>query len=270
MPFICHNGSFFPDNQPVLLVSNRSYKWGEGIFETIKVYKAQLLLKLFHFERLLTSLQLLHIHPTFNPNELEQHILALCTRNGCLDLARVRLAVYRNEEDASSYTIEAMPLDQSVMQWNEQGVIINTYPYARKACDVLANLKTANYLPYVMASRYAEEKGLQESLVLNTYGHICDASKANVFIIKNGELFTPALDQGCINGVMRRFLLQELRIKGWKVKQGELTEDMILQADECFLTNAIQGIRWVRQYQDKKFGSQLTKQIFETVLSTYG
>lgn len=269
MPFVCHNGVFFPDNQPVLFVSNRSYKWGEGIFETMKVYRGRLLLKTFHFDRLLTSIKLLQIHQSFTPNELEQSILALCTENGCIDLARVRLAVYRDEENTTGYTIEAIPMDQRVMQWNEKGLVIDTYPYARKACDVWANLKTANYLPYVMAGRYAEEKGLQESLVLNTYNHISDASKANVFIIKDGELFTPALDQGCINGVMRRFLLQELKEKGWKVGQIELPENMLLKADECFLTNAIQGIRWVGKYRDKVFDSQCTKQIFDTVLAPH-
>jgi branched-chain amino acid aminotransferase len=268
MPLVCYNGAFLPDDQPVLLVNNRGYKWGDGLFETIKVHKEQLLLKSFHFDRLLTSIKLLQIHQTFTLHELEQNIVALCAKNDCLNLARVRLAVYRDQENNTSYSIEAIPLDQSVMQWNEQGLTIDIYPYSRKACDVLANLKTANYLPYVMASRYAEEQGLQECLVLNAFNHVCDASKANVFVIKDSEVYTPSLEQGCINGVMRRFLLQELKAKGWKVKQGELTEELLLQADECFLTNAIQGIRWVSQYREKQFASHLTKQIFDTILST--
>lgn len=268
MSFVCYNGVFLPDGQPVLFVNNRSYKWGDGVFETIKVYKGRLLLQSLHFDRLMSSIRLLQIKETFTPFELEQNILALCSKNDCLDLARVRLAMYRNDENKTGYTIEAISQDQTVMQWKEKGYKIDIYPYARKACDVLANLKTANYLPYVMASRYAEEKGLQECLVLNSQNHICDASKANVFIVKDGELYTPALDQGCINGVMRRFLLQELKEKGWRVKQVELTEDMLQQADECFLTNAIQGIHWVSQYRDKQFTSAHTKKIFDTVLST--
>lgn len=268
MSFVCYNGAFILDDQPVLLITNRSYKWGDGVFETIKVYNGQILLKSFHFDRLLASIRLLQMRHAFNPDELEQHILTLCAKNDCLNLARVRLAVYRDDGNNASYTIEAIPLDESVMQWNEQGITIETYPYARKACDILANLKTANYLLYVMAGRFAEERGVKESLVLNTYNHICDASKANVFVVKDRELYTPALDQGCVNGVLRRFLLQELKVKGWKLRQVALTEDMLLQADECFLTNAIQGIRWVSQYRKKQFASQLTKQIFDEVLST--
>ena len=269
MSFVCYNGVFQPVDQPCLLVNNRSYKWGDGVFETIKVFKGRILLQSFHFERLLTSLQLLQMQPQFTLLELESHILALCVRNNCADLARVRLAVYRDEENTAGYTIEAIKLDQQSMNWNQIGLKVAIYPNARKACDVWANIKTANYLPYVMAARYAEEQGVNECFLLNSFNHICDASKANVFIIKGRTLYAPALDQGCINGVMRRFLLAEVKKHGWVVEQTALTETMLLQADECFLTNAIQGIRWVGAYGEKMFASNLTKQIFDTLQPAY-
>ena len=269
MSFVCYNGVFLPGDQPGLLASNCSYKWGDGLFETIKVYKRRILLQSFHFERLLTSIELLQMQHHFTLQELESQILTLCVKNECADLGRVRLAVYRKEGNKAGYTIEAVRLDSQSMQWNEEGWKIDIYPYARKACDVWSNLKTANYLPYVMAARYAEEQKVNECLVLNSSNHICDASKANVFIIKEGILYTPALDQGCINGVIRRFLLSEAKKHGWVIKQTELTEEMLLQADECFLTNAIQGIRWVHQFRNKLYTSIQTKQIFEAIQSDY-
>lgn len=269
MSFVCYNGAFLPASQPGLFANNRSYKWGDGVFETIKVFEGRILLQPFHLERLLTSIQLLQMRLMFTPIELAEKIIALCTKNDCISLARVRLAVYRGEENETGYTIEAVALNQQTMQWIEEGVRVDSYPYTRKACDVWANLKTANYLPYVMAARYAAEQGLDECLVLNSFNHICDASKANVFVIKDRTLYTPALDQGCVNGVMRRFLIQELKGKGWMVNQTELTEEMFLQADECFLTNAIQGIRWVSTYKNKRYASSLTKQIFEMLQPAY-
>jgi branched-chain amino acid aminotransferase len=268
MSFISYNGVLLPSEQPGLSAGNRSYKWGDGVFETIKVYKGRLLLPAIHFDRLFLSLQLLEIKPTFNRPELEGQILALCEKNGCTDVARVRLAVYRNHENQAGYTIEAIELPENVMQWNETGLRIDTFPHARKACDVWANLKTANYLPYVMAGRYAEEKGLQECLVLNCYNYICDASKANIFIIKNKIFYTPGLDQGCVNGVSRRFILQKLKEQGGTVMQTELTEEMLLDADECFLTNAIQGIRWVGAYRQRQYKATLTKQLYDTVFAS--
>lgn len=268
MSFVCYNGVFVPADQPGLFADNRSYKWGDGIFETIKVHKGRLLLRDLHFDRLLTSLQLLQIRLLFTLQELESNILDLCARNRCSELARVRLAVYRDHENATGYTIEAVPLDPIIMQWQEEGMHVDIYPFSRKACDILANLKTANYLPYIMAGRYAEESDLQECLVLNSHDHICDASKANIFIIKDQDLLTPALDQGCISGVVRRLLIEEAEKHGWSIKQSVLTERLLLEADECFLTNAIQGIRWVNRYRDKQFASFQSRKIFETIYST--
>lgn len=227
-----------------------------------------MLLRDLHFDRLLTSLQLLQINSQITPQELEGTILDLCSINGCADLARVRLAVYRDHENAMGYTIEALSLDSVAMQWQEEGLHVDIYPFARKACDMWANLKTANYLPYIMAGRYAEERGLQECLVLNSTNQICDASKANVFIVKDQVLLTPGLDQGCINGVMRRFIIEEAAKQGWMIKQTALTENSLLEADECFLTNAIQGIRWVKQYRNKQYAFLQTKKVFEAILST--
>ncbi|RZL15018.1 MAG: hypothetical protein EOO89_15140, partial [Pedobacter sp.] len=155
------------------------------------------------------SIKLLEIKLNFTPQEMVEKILDLCKLNNCVELARVRLAVFRDSENSTGYTIEAVGITDQNMQWNEEGFVIDMYPYARKACDVFANLKTANYLPYVMADIYAKENDLDEVLVLNSYNNICDASKTNIFCIKDKTIFTPAMDQGCVNGVMRRFVIEE-------------------------------------------------------------
>jgi branched-chain amino acid aminotransferase len=268
MSFICYNGAFLQQSQPGLVASNRGYKWGDGVFETLKVYKGNILLGSFHFERLLLSVQLLQMEITYTTQQLTAAILELCKKNGCLNLARVRLTIYREEGNQTGYTIEAIALPEESMQWNSRGYTVDSYPYARKACDVFANLKTSNYLPYVMAGLYAKEKGLDEVLVLNSYNHFCDASKANIFWIKNQEIFTPALDQGCINGVMRRYIIERSKQIGWRVHQTVLTEKLLIEADECFLTNAIQGMRWVGQYCEQHYKSDLTKEIFAALFPT--
>src|SRR5207249_3239252 len=119
---------------------------------TMKVFCGQLLLEDFHFERLLISLQLLQIEKTkgFEPSVLVAKILDLCVLNNCLNCARVRLAVYRNEDNSTGYIIEAIPLDDTINQWQERGQTIVLYPYARKSMDAFANLKSANFLPYVL------------------------------------------------------------------------------------------------------------------------
>lgn len=268
MNFVCFNGDLFPSSQALFTVQNRSFKYGDGIFETIKVFRGKIPLASLHFERLFLSLQLLKIHPSFNQEQLTKKLMELCEKNDCQELARVRLAVYRNEYNGSGFVMEALSLPESVNELNESGFAIDLYPYARKSKDAFSNLKSANFLPYVLADLYAQEKNLDDSVVLNCDSLLCDTSKANIFLIKDHEIFTPALHQGCINGVMRRFLIDELKKQNYKIHQEEISETDLVQADEVFLTNAIYGMRWVRSFREKQYSNRLTTSIYQQVVSS--
>ncbi len=270
MNFVCHNGEFFEDNALLLSVQNRGFKYGDGVFETMKVVNGELPLAPLHFERLFLSLSILKMDVPAEMNEgnLLKNIFQLCERNKCPSLGRVRLTAYRNEQNQALYVIEAIPLTADVTRLNEEGLIIDIFPYAKKSCDTFSNLKTANFLPYVMAGLYAGEKNLDDCIVLNTENNICDTSRANIFIIKGNELFTPALHQGCINGVMRRHVIEQLKRLQYVVHQKEIQQDDLLQADEMFLTNAVYGIRWVRQFKDKTFGCSVITKIYSDVFKS--
>lgn len=264
---VCFNGEFFPSGQPLFTAQNRGFKWGDGLFETMKVFRGRVLLEDLHFERLFISLQLLQIEKDkeFTKAILTEDILQLCRQNNCLQNARIRFAVYRKDDNTTGYTIEALPLDEAVNEWPVEGLTICLYPYARKATDAFANIKSANFLPYVLAQKYAEEKGADDAMVLNAHNYLCDTSRANIFLVKDDEIYTPALHQGCINGVMRRRTIDVVKKLGFRLHQKEISEDQLLQADEVFLTNAIQVIRWVKQYRQSEYGYQQTKKIFEAL-----
>jgi branched-chain amino acid aminotransferase len=257
-PFVLLNNEFLPYGT-LLEPGNRGFRYGDGLFETIKVSQGKILLEEFHFDRLFLGLGLMRMNgPSTLPQDrpaLSSALLDLCRRNNCPGLARVRLAVFRNNRGGADYLAEASPLSEEADQWNEEGWTIDIYPYARKSADAFANLKTSNHLPYVMAELFAREKGLDDALVLNGDNHICDSSKANIFLIKGDDILTPALHQGCVSGVMRRFLINELKEMGYHVKQQEVSEEDLRQAEEVFLTNAIRGIRWVSSFRDVSYGS---------------
>jgi branched-chain amino acid aminotransferase len=271
MSFVCFNGNFLSSDQPIFTAQNRSFKWGDGVFETIKVYKGKILLKQFHFDRLFLSLRMLQIEAgdLMESSNLAQNILDLCHRNQCQDLARVRLAVFRNEGSLAEYVIEALPLVLPESPWNKAGLAIDIYPYARKNMDAFSNLKTANFLPYVLADRYARSKSLSDAIVLNGESHICDTSRANIFLVRNEEIYTPALNQGCVNGVMRRFLIDEMRHLGIRVHQKELSEEDLLQADEVFLTNSISDMWPIGLFRQKQYSHDLGFRIFQEVFSNF-
>ena len=267
MRFLFFNGEYIPAEARIFSAQNRGFRYGDGVFETIKVLNGEILHLDLHLERLFTSLKLLNLNlpPTFSKPFVLFHIIELCKKNEVLALARIRIAVYRTENNEAGYVIEAMPLPQDVNTLNEKGWSIDIYPLARKSCDAFAALKTANYLPYAMADMYAAENNLEECLVLNTLNAIADASKANIFLIKGETIYTPALHQGCVNGVMRRYVIEELKKLNFAVHQTKIMETDLLQSDEVFLTNAINNIRWVQRFREKTYTNSRVKQIYRQV-----
>ena len=273
---ICFNGKITAGEEPVLLASNRGYRYGDGLFETIKVIKGRIVSAPYHFERLFDGLLVLkfEIPRLFTREKLEQQILQLCDKNDCRELGRVRVSVFRgngglyDENKTLQYIIECWPLDESANKLNDNGLLIDIYPDAAKSCDKFSNLKSANFLPYFMAAAFAKENKLNDCLVINTKGGIADSTIANIFLVKDGMITTPALDEGCVNGVMRRHLVTVLREAGYKVQETAVSTNDIKDAGEIFLTNAINGIRWVRQFRDTRYTNTKTVEIYNRFIQT--
>ncbi|OLY93615.1 branched-chain amino acid aminotransferase [Cnuella takakiae] len=263
------NGQFLDADQPLFDAANRSFRYGEGLFETIKVLNAAPLLWPLHLERLEQGLQVLQIH---TPSEFFSIMVAalkeLCAYNGCSAAARARLAVYRKADDTLGYVLEATPLAPDAFRFNETGWNLALCTDVRKQQDALSNLKTANYLTYLMAARFAAQKGVDEALVLNGENGICDGSRTNIFMVKGNRLYTPALREGCIAGVMRRYLLENARRMDLAVVETGIDLKDLLQADEIFMTNAIQGIRWVQYFEGREYGNDLSRQLYSHLLAT--
>lgn len=276
MSQICFNGKLLKADEPVLLAANRSYRYGDGLFETIKVSGGKVLLEQLHFERLFSGLLILkyEIPKLFAEERIKNELLELCRENNVDKLARVRLSVFRGngglyENDKKmQYLIECWPLSESSTQLNKNGLLIDVYPGARKSCDRFSNLKSANFLSYSMAALYAKEKKLNDCFVLNSEGNVADSTIANIFLIENGIIKTPALSQGCVAGVMRRHLLSILKDAGHTVQETSINEADLIRADEVFLTNAINGIRWVKQFRERVYANNKTIEIYNQFVKT--
>ena len=268
---ICLNGKIITGVEPIFNAANRGFRYGDALFETMKLSKGKIFLVQYHFERLFTGLNLFKIDVPkfFTEEKLITQIIQLCKRNKCESLARIRLTVFRSDgglygsNNSLEYLIECWPLDETTNELNENGLIIDIFPDSRKSCDKFSNLKSANYLPYVMAALYAKENKLNDCLLLNVHEHICDATIANIFWIKDGAIYTPPLNEGCVAGVMRRYLIEQSE----SVKEKACNIKDIEEADELFLTNAIKGIRWVSGFRNKKYSSSQTRALFRNLLN---
>ena len=249
---LIHNGKLLDADKLLISPNNRSFRYGDGCFETMKIVKGNICLADLHFERLFTSLELLQFE---KPNYLaaallKEQILQLANKNHHSKLARIRLTFFRGdgglydaENHFPNYIIQSWQLNPQTNQLNENGLVVDIFKDAKKVCDNYSHLKSNNYLSYAMAALWAKKNHLNDALLLNAYNNISDATIANVWIVKDGIIKTPALTEGCVAGVMRRYLLKKIREAAMPVEEGQITVDDVLQAQEVFLTNAIYGIK---------------------------
>lgn len=267
----------FAEDELSIHPDNRSFRYGEGLFETIHLHKSEIPLWDLHWKRLSESLPKLYFELPlhFNETELKEEIFRVAKRNHCPDAARVRITFFKGEggiweQPSSAFhcLVQCWPLEKNEFSMNENGLDIGVFEAGRKSCDNFSNLKTNNYLLYALAAQYAKAEKLNECLVLNQHGRVCDATIANVFFSKDGIIHTPNLKEGCINGVMRRYLLEQLRVASYEVKEGAYSPDEIVTADEIFLTNAMYGIRWVKRWGNKTYQFQQASTIFHRFISS--
>jgi branched-chain amino acid aminotransferase len=272
------NGIFYPAGQLLLTADNRGFRYGDGLFETMLVQKGRIRLGDYHFDRLLSGMSLLDFEiPPFFVEKLTKEILAVCEANGLSATlaARVRLVIFRGEgsflgplDRFPNYVIQSWPLP-AVPEPVESGLAIDIFPDGRKACDVLSNLKSNNYLLYILAAHYAKKQGLDDCLVLNSQNRIADSTVANLFYIRQGQFYTPPLSEGAVAGVMRRHLLEALPQAGYIVHQKPVTPEDLLTADEIFLTNALKGISPVRSLQGRSYIDHLSIAVYERLIKGF-
>lgn len=265
------NGKFLNSNNAFISVDNRSFRYGDGFFETIKYNQGVMNSWSDHSERFFRTLEALHFDkPAFlTPGYLESNIHELVKRNGHFKLARVRITAFRGDGgiyDAINHKpfllIQSWSLNPENNKLNINGLVTGIYPDGFKAADPFANLKTNNYLLYAMAALWAKRQHLNDAIVLNHRGDTADSTIANLWIIKNGNIYTPPLSDGPVAGTMRARLLRQLPVAGYPVYEESVTLEMLMDAEEVFFTNAIYGMKWVRQIGDRDYTNSQIQSIY--------
>jgi branched-chain amino acid aminotransferase len=269
------NGSLLPAGTPFLSAGSRAFRYGDGIFETMLVQQDHIRLADYHFDRLEHGLRYIRcpLPPGITRERLNREILELCDQNEHRDLSRARLVLFRGEGGIfdkvpadPQYVIETWPLPPASPELNQHGLVVDVYSGGTKSCDGLANLKSNNYLIYALAAGWATDAGLDDCLVLNSRGTLADTTIANLFYCQNGQWYTPPLSDGCVAGVMRRYLLTAMPAAGFPVSERTTTIDDLLNAEEVCLTNAIRGIRWVAAFRDTRYSNTLTTALHRKLL----
>ncbi|MDB5200271.1 MAG: hypothetical protein JWO92_2234 [Chitinophagaceae bacterium] len=275
--FFTYNDKIYKEGTAIITPDSHSVRYGDGLFETLKINKGIIQLRDYHFERLFSGMNTLQfeIPGYFTAAYLESKILEISKKNQHTSITRVRLMVFRGngglydaEDNSPNYIIQTWSIGKTG-ELNSNGLVIDVYPDAKKSCDKFSNLKSNNYLPYIMAALYAKKNNVDDCILLNNNNRVCDTTIANIFIIKDDIIYTPPLSEGCIAGVMRRFVIEKIK-SDFKIVEKPLSIEEVENADEVFVTNSIRGIRWVKQLGKTKYTGNKIKEIITLIQAQLG
>lgn len=271
MHYINHNGHLLPADKAALPHDNRAFRYGYGLFETMLLRDGAIRLEDYHWQRLTEGLQLLQLElpQHITTTQLRNEVVKTATKNQLQHLCRIRLQLYASSgglydapNQKVSFLIECFPLRETGLLLNENGLKVGIAEGLYKSADALSNIKSCSALTYAMAARMAKAHKWNDALILNAKDHLIESTIANIFWVRNRQVYTAPLSDGCVAGVMRRHVMTVLPAAGIPVQEQSLSRHDLPHIQELFLTNAIRGIQWVGEANGNIFANDLIRFIY--------
>ncbi|MFK7807485.1 MAG: aminotransferase class IV [Saprospiraceae bacterium] len=268
---INYNGKLLPTNTPLFTAQNRAFNYGDGIFETLRIINGKIPFLDYYFNRLKSGLDVLQMtsNNSFTKTSFHSEILKLTSKKNC----RVRFTAFRKDgglytpqSDEMQFLITAKKLQQESYKLPKKGVNVELFKDTKLVYNNLSPLKSTNSLPYVLAAKYKSIIAADDVLMINNQGRIAEGNSSNLFIWNGKHLLTPRLKEACVAGVIRAVLIDKAKNLGFKIKEGKITIKKLKNAEAVFLTNSIQGVKWVRHFQEKKYKTRPAKKIGKALL----
>ena len=270
------NGNLIDATDTFFTSENRGYKYGDALFETLKVVNGKIFFWEDHYFRLMASMRIMRmdIPMNFTMEFLEAEILKTIEANNLLNTsARVRLNVDRgeggkylpNETSKVAFNIITETFDEPFYTIKDgQTYEVDLYKDFFIAPGLLSGLKNNNKAFQVMGSIYAKENDLENCLVLNTNKSVIEALNGNLFLVKGDKIKTPPLEDGCLKGVMRKQVLEILsKDVNLYTEETSISPFELQKADELFITNVVKGIVPITKYRKKTYGNDFAKKLVD-------
>lgn len=251
------------ENSSISIENNRGFLFGDSVFETIKVLDSKVLFLEDHYFRLMASMRIcrMEIPMNFTMEYFESQILNLVQSLNNANSYRVRFSVYRDSEGFYlpksrniKFLVTASPLNSNVYTIGKEHYEVDLYKDFYITKQLLSTLKTNNKMLQIVGSIFAEENGYDNCLVLNDEKNVVEALQSNLFMKMGNVVVTPPLADGCLNGIMRKQVIDIINtIDGTELKETSISPFDLQKADELFLTNVISGIQPITKYRKKEY-----------------
>src|SRR5215471_4995717 len=239
------DGKFCGEREAKISVFDHGLLFGDGIFEGIRAYNGRVFKLKEHIDRLFCSAKAILLDIPMSYDAMLDAVVKTCRLNKIRD-GYIRLVVTRgigtlglnpNRCKNPSVIIIADKIQLYPPALYQKGMEIVTVPTVRSLHSALnPAIKSLNYLNNILAKLEANHAGCEEAVMLNAEGYVAECTGDNLFIVKNGALFTPPLSAGALYGITRGVVMELAEEEGLAVSEPNLTRYDLFNADECFLT----------------------------------
>ncbi|TXI67663.1 aminotransferase class IV [uncultured Flavobacterium sp.] len=261
------------ENSSISIENNRGFLFGDSIFETIKVLDNKVLFLEDHYFRLMASMRIcrMEIPMNFTMEYFESQIVNLVQALNIANSYRVRFSVYRDSEGfylpksrKVKFIVTASPLNFELYVLGKENYEVELYKDFYISKQLLSTLKTNNKMIQITGSIFADENGYDNCLILNDEKNVVEALQSNLFMKTGNVVVTPPVSDGCLNGIMRKQVLEILKkTEGIVAKETSISPFDLQKADELFLTNVISGIQPITKYRKKEYGIEFTAEVLK-------
>jgi branched-subunit amino acid aminotransferase/4-amino-4-deoxychorismate lyase len=253
-----------PDQINLSAISAAAF-YGRGIFTSLAIYNQKPFQWEKHWRRLVENAAKIKLDVSdFSEENVKTALFEIIHQNK-LENARARVTFF--DETASGIWSFATNRTTSLLittadfREAEKSLRLTVSPYRVNSQSPLVGVKSCNYLENILALENAKENGFSEAVRLNERGEIVSACMANIFWAKDGEIFTPAPETGCLEGTTRSFLIESAKEINFEVIEAKTQLEELLKSDEVFLTSAGIGIASVNKIDEKTFENEITAKL---------
>lgn len=260
------NGNIINKLSKIFASENRAFKYGDALFETIKISELKIKFLEDHYFRLMASMRMLRMEIPlhFTMEYFEQEILKTVKANS-LTNSRVRFTVYRKDgglykpvTNEVEFLIEASLLKSNIKQKYSIDLYKDYFVYS----GLLSTIKTTNKTLNVLAAVYAKENNFDNCILINEKKNVVEVLNGNIFIVIENIIKTPAISEGCIKGIIRKKIIELLsKNPNYKIQETEISPFELQKASEVFITNSIIGIQSVSNYKKTSYKNNVTNEI---------
>ncbi|WP_264559351.1 aminotransferase class IV [Flavobacterium sp. N2270] len=260
------------DSSNIVIENNRGFLFGDSVFETMKVVDGKILFLEDHYFRLMASMRIcrMEIPMNFTMEYFESQVINLLKASTAVENdCRVRFSVYRSGDgfylpktNETEFLVTISKLEEAMYLINNSTYEVELFKDSYVTKQLLSTLKTNNKMVQITGSIFANENGYHNCLLLNDEKNVVEALQGNIFMFLNGELITPPLSDGCLNGIMRKQIIEiASKMEDLKVVEKSISPFDLQKADELFITNVIVGIQSVSKYRKKEFTSLVAEKL---------